>query len=93
MAKIWGILRQKEKIALDTVVELADADLDEALDTLCHKLDIPRPVVLRKHREEFARFFRTRFTKGDFVESLPYTTFEVELLRMKKKDAEKDPAD
>lgn len=86
MAKIWGILRQKEKIALDMVVELTEPDLDEALDTLCHRLDIPRPVALRKHREEFARFFRTRFTKDDFVESLPYTGFEVELLRMKKRN-------
>lgn len=87
MARIWGILRQKEKIALDLVVELVQPDLDAALEELCHRLDIPRPVTLRKHREEFARFFRTRFTKDDFVESLPYTTFEVELLRMKKKDS------
>jgi hypothetical protein len=84
MARIWGILRIKEKIAQDLVVELEEADLDESLEALCMKLDIPRPVVLRKHREEFARFFRTRFSKDDFIESVHFAYFEVELLRERK---------
>lgn len=91
MARIWGIIRIRERIAHDTVVELAQTDLDEALDSICRALDIPRPVVLRKHRNEFLRFFRTRFTPGDFIESVGFAAFEVEELRdRKKKDRQEE---
>jgi hypothetical protein len=86
LARIWGIIRIKEKIAFDDVIEMNEANMDEALDTLCHKLDIPRPVVLKKHRSEFARFSRTRFAPDDFVESVSFACFELELLRDKKKN-------
>jgi hypothetical protein len=88
MARIWGIIRIKEKIASDEVIELPAADLDAALDELCKALDIPRPVVLKKHRAEFLRFGRTRFSPDDFVESVRFACFEAEILReRKKKDA------
>jgi hypothetical protein len=88
VSRIWGILRVKEKIAFDAVVSLPEAGLDEALDELCKVLDIPRPVVLRKHRAEFLRFGRTRFSPGDFIDAVRFTGFEVEFLRdSKKKDA------
>jgi hypothetical protein len=86
--RIWGIIRMKEKIASDAVASLQEAGLDEALDELCRMLDVPRPIVLKKHRSEFLRFGRTRFSPGDFIETVRFTGFEVELLRDgKKKDA------
>lgn len=88
LARVWGIIRIREKIASDWVAEMAEPDLDGALEALCRALDVPRPVVLRKHRQEFARFFRTRFLPGDFMETVGFAAFEVELLRDKrKKDA------
>ncbi len=88
MARIWGIIRIREKIASDATVELALPDLDEALDGLCRALDVPRPVVLRKHRNEFQRFYRTRFSPGDFIEPVNFAGFEVEELRERKKQKE-----
>lgn len=85
MARIWGIIRIKEKIATDIVVELEDPCLDGALDVLCQKFDIPRPVVLKKHRNEYARFSHTRYKPDDFVETVHFASFEVELLHDKKK--------
>ena len=85
MARIWGIIRIRERIASDAIVEMAVPDLDEALDGLCRMLDVPRPVVLRKHRNEFDRFYRTRFSPGDFIEQVSFAGFEVEELREKKK--------
>jgi hypothetical protein len=88
LRRIWGILRIRERIAADAVAELQEADLDEALDDLCKRLDAPRPVVLKKHRAEFLKFGRTRFSPDDFVEYVSFEGFEVEILRdRKKKDA------
>jgi hypothetical protein len=85
--RIWGIIRIKEKIAKDAVVSLPLASLDEALDELCKVLDIQRPVVLKKHRSEFQRFGRTRFSPDDFMDFVGFAGFEVEFLRDgKKKD-------
>jgi hypothetical protein len=92
--RIWGIIRIGEKIAFDAVVSLPEASLDDALDELCKVLDIPRPVVLRKHRSEFLRFGRTRFSPGDFIETVRFAGFEVEILRDgKKKEAASSPRD
>jgi hypothetical protein len=88
LKRIWGIIRIKEKIASDAVVTLSEADLDAALDELCKVLDIPQPVVLKKHRSEFLRFSRTRFSPDDFIEHVLFAGFEVEILQdRKKKDA------
>lgn len=88
MKRIWGIIRKKDRIAADAVAELPEAELDGALDGLCKRLDIPRPVVLKKHRAEFERFARTRFSPDDFIESIGFDWFEIEILRdRKKKDA------
>jgi hypothetical protein len=86
VSRIWGIIRIKEKIAFDAVVSLSEPGLDEALDELCKVLDIPMPVVLRKHRSEFLRFGRTRFSPGDFIETVRFAGFEVEFLRDGKKN-------
>ena len=86
MTRIWGILRIKEKIAVDIVVEIEEPVLDGALDALCQKLDVPRPVVLKKHRAEFTKFSRTRFKPDDFVEGVHFASFEVELLHDRKKN-------
>lgn len=86
MTRVWGIVRIREKIARDIVAPIGEGGLDEALDAVCLKLDVPRPVVLKKHYSEYAKFFRTRFVPGDFIEHVNFGAFEVEVLREKKKN-------
>jgi hypothetical protein len=86
LPRIWGIVRIREKIVRDAVVALDEGTLDNALEALCLRLDVPRPVVLKKHYSEFQKFFRTRFTPDDFIERVSFATFEVEVLREKKKN-------
>ena len=55
MVRLWGVLKKKQKIVEDVVVETERADLDgarEAVDKCCYKLDIPRPLWLPKHESE-----------------------------------------
>lgn len=88
MQRFWGVLRQKEKIIADTILETDATDmleLEDIVDGLCRKLDIPRPVILGKHVREYGQFFRTRFYVDDFIESINFRTFEVEYLKDKEK--------
>lgn len=55
------------------------------LHELCQDLDLCRPVVLRKHVNDLARFSRVVFKPADFIESVDFDEFEIEVLSEKKK--------
>ena len=75
----------------ETVREFASArpsDMDgwsSLLHELCQDLDLCRPVVLRKHVNDLARFSRVVFKPADFIESVDFDEFEIEVLSEKKK--------
>ena len=79
MIRVWGILRKRHKIAADHVAEhdgeIMIPVLMECLQTLCDRLDIPRPVVLGKHERELMAFGRTRFKPSDFMEKVYFDIF------------------
>ncbi len=75
----------------ETVREFASArpsDMEgwsSLLHELCQDLDLCRPVVLRKHVNDLARFSRVVFKPADFIESVDFDEFEIEVLSEKKK--------
>lgn len=75
----------------ETVREFASArpsDMEgwsSLLHELCQDLDLCRPVVLRKHVNDVARFSRVVFKPADFIESVDFDEFEIEVLSEKKK--------
>lgn len=89
--KLWGILKKKQRIADSHVTELPgpllvdEAWLSEAIGEICSVLDIGRPVVLKKHAEDFKKFSRVVFRKDDFMEKTAFDQFEVELIDDEKK--------
>ena len=89
MIRLWGQLIKKNKMIGDHVAERnADHDLDnylECIHTICRELDLPRPIILKKHELELMQFHRTRFLPADFVESVVFDRFDVEVLIEKKK--------
>ena len=54
---------------------------------LCKPLDLACPVLLNKHVQELAQFNRTVFSPGDFMESVSFDRFEIEIIPEKKKNA------
>jgi len=59
------------------------ADIAKPLDLAC-------PVLLNKHVQELARFNRTWFTQADYIESIHFDRFELEIFPEKKKDKKVD---
>lgn len=55
------------------------------IQALCDPLDLPRPVILSKHLRDMGEFRHTRFRADDFIEDVPFDSFEVEELIEKKK--------
>ena len=55
------------------------------LHELCQDLDLCRPVILRKHANDLKQFSRVVFKPADFIESVDFDEFEIEIIPEKKK--------
>lgn len=91
--KIWAKVIKTHKIVREAVQEFASARPSDAdgwqhiIVELCKPLDLACPVILQKHASELARFARTVFLPGDFIESVSFDRFELEIFPEKKKGA------
>ena len=89
--KIWAKVIQNHKIINEAVREFPARPLDAdgwnpVLTDLAKPLDLARPVLLRKHVQELARFNRTVFSPADFIENVWFDQFEIEIFPEKKKE-------
>ena len=91
--KLWAKVHKQHKIIQEAVREFSLARPSDAegwnriLVDLCKPLDLACPVLLNKHVQELAQFNRTVFSPGDFMESVSFDRFEIEIFPEKKKDA------
>ncbi len=89
--KIWAATRDDNKILADAMREFPGIrpqsveEWSEIVGELCRALDLARPVLLKKHQNELNAFRRTSFSKEDFMESVPFHKFTVEIFPEKKK--------
>jgi len=88
--KLWGTIRRDNRIIQDATEEISAAtpaevgDWDEAIGALCRRLDLSRPVLLKKHIRDFKEFSRAVFKGEDFMEDVDFDRFEIELFIEKK---------
>lgn len=82
MFKIWAKTLAGDKIVLSRVFEFEGAfkksGFYEYLTHICREIDIPVPVVLKKHISHFEKFNNSRFLSSDFVEQVPFSFLLIE---------------
>ncbi len=81
--RFWAKLKIEDRIFKDVTVN-ADGFI-EAVDNSCNYFDMSKPLILEKHLNEMASFRRTVFYADDFVENIPFETFEIENITNDKK--------
>jgi len=87
--KIWAITKKNNKIVLDMIVENSAIEIDgisKLIAIVCEEFDIGKPLILSKNMMELSEFGRTVFYPADFIESIDFDTFEVEIVEDKPKD-------
>jgi hypothetical protein len=90
--KIWAKITKNHKIIKEAVREFSSARPSDAqgwhpiLTELCKPLDLACPVILEKHVSELQRFQRTVFSQADFIETISFERFEIEIFPEKKKE-------
>ena len=89
--RIWAKVLQDHRIMRETVREFSSARPSDMegwsviLHDLCQDLDLCRPVILRKHVNDLKQFSRVVFKPTDFIETVDFDEFEIEVLSEKKK--------
>ncbi len=80
--KIWTKIIRGEKILKDNLYPIAHYDLNciyTWLEEICHTLDEPLPIVLKKHISHINEFNSTTFLPADFVESVYFDRMVIEI--------------
>ena len=91
MMKIWAKVLTDHRIMNETVREFSSARPSDMegwsvlLHELCQDLDLCRPVILKKHVNDLKQFSRVVFKPADFIESVDFDEFEIEVIPDKKK--------
>lgn len=82
MVKIWGKVWAQERVlkSKTVVVDEKSTTFFDMLKELCHKLNIPTPVLLDKHVHDFNLFNICTFKPDDFIESVVFDRFVLEHL-------------
>ncbi|MGI6161044.1 MAG: hypothetical protein ACOYJD_03345 [Christensenellales bacterium] len=82
--RIWSLLKKNQKIIASSLDEFDSPSLFEIMEQVCPVFDIPHPLIIEKHEREFANFSRTIFKPSDFIETVSFDTFEIEVFKEKK---------
>jgi len=77
---LWIRTIRHQKIDRQVTVPCARPDPQDALETACHQLDLPKPIWLDKNQREWDEFGQTRFLPDAFFESVPFQRMEIEYI-------------
>ena len=80
MSRLWIRLIKNHRIDRQETVPCAWGEERDALVEACHTMDVPAPIWLNKHDNEFEQFRRTAFTGDHFIESINFDRMEIEFL-------------
>ena len=80
MARLWARIIVKHRIERQATAPCTPDNVGDALTELCHEFDIPCPLWLRKHENEFEAFRHTAFLPEHFMEDVPFQKLEIEYL-------------
>ncbi len=86
MFRLWGKIFEGNKLIKDVVICIEDNELSRtkkiysALDDICYKFDLQKPIWLESNIKEFKRISKTRFTKDSFIEYIEFDYLEIHVI-------------
>ncbi len=85
MIKMWVKIMCDDKIENQMTYTSIDNFTNDTfylhIAEICHKLDIPSPIVLPMHIKHFVNYNNTSFKQRDFVESINFDKLVIENIR------------
>lgn len=86
-ATVWKDNQRVQDVIIDTAFKKARdiSDWEPLIGEAAQSLKLSRPVILKKHISELTNFGRAVFRWDDFIESVDFDRFVVELISDKSK--------
>ena len=85
MFRLWARIFKDNHMLQDTCIADSSADtrthkVFRALDEICLRFDLSRPIWLDKSISDFKRHGKVRFTQDNFVESIEFDYLEIHVI-------------
>lgn len=80
MARLWIRTIKRHRIDRQHTVPCAWGEERAALEGALIEMDLPNPIWLSKHENEYQDFRRTAFLPDHFVEAVRFDRLEIEYL-------------
>ena len=82
MIRVWAHIMKDNKITRSYIYESIDNFYPDKfyahIEKMCHELDIPTPVILKSHINNYVDFNHATFLPRDFVESVDFDKLVLE---------------
>jgi len=89
---VWVRLMRRGKITGQATEPCAREDAAAALNAICERLDISKPIWLPHNLREWEYFSLTRFLPGQFIDSVSFDRMELTWINADAKPAvNRDP--
>lgn len=86
MFRLWGKIIKDNRMLEDVVIVNPDYSISrtamifQALDDICYKFDLGKPIWLDANINEFKRHDKTRFTQDSFIEGIDFDFLEIQVI-------------
>lgn len=86
MFRIWGKLMKNSRFLQDMVVTIDNTTLtreekiNQAIDEFTMAFDLQKPMWFDKNTKEMKKFSRTHFYEDQFIETINFDYFEIEII-------------
>lgn len=85
MFRLWAKIFQNNHMLKDTVIcddsnDTRTHKIFHAIDEICYTFDLGKPIWLESTVKEFKRHDKTRFTKDNFIEEIPFDYLEIQVI-------------
>ena len=86
MFRLWGKIFKDTHLLKDIVISNDDDTLNRtkkifnAIDDICYKFDLSKPIWLDSNINEFKAHNKTRFSQDNFIEALDFDYLEIHVI-------------
>ncbi len=85
MFRMWAKMWKDAKLLRDMVVEDSAEDnrtkkVFRAIEQVCREFDLAKPIWLENNIRDFRRRSKTRFSRDNFTEEIPFDYLEIVML-------------
>ena len=84
MFRLWAKAWQDNHLIKDLVIASPDLNRTRkvfaAVDEICEKFDLSKPIWLDSNIREFQRHDKTRFSQDNFIDSIDFDYLEIHVI-------------